>query len=224
MKTIIEKYNEINTNNFDEKIKEVEALRSELDYNFLVEELNGIISSIENGANRTTEIVRSLRNFSRLDESDLMLADINEGIESTLVLLRSEYTGIEIRKELGNLPKIECYPGKLNQVFLNLLNNAIHAVNDKKDSENKKVIEIRTFSEDETIGISIKDNGIGMNKDTQNKIFDPFFTTKEVGKGTGLGLSIVYRIIENHHGTIHVESEENNGTIFTLNLPKHQKQ
>lgn len=224
LKTIIEKYGEINSTNVNEKLEEIETLKKELDYHFLTQELETIISSIENGANRTTEIVRSLRNFSRLDESDLMLADINEGIESTLILLQSEYKGIEIKKELGELPKVECYPGKLNQVFLNILNNAIHAVRDRKNQDEKGTITISTSVINDKISVSIKDNGVGMNKETQNKIFDPFFTTKEVGKGTGLGLSIVYRIIENHQGTIIVESEENKGTIFTLNLPKHQKQ
>jgi signal transduction histidine kinase len=141
-----------------------------------------------------------------------------------LVLLRSEYSGIEIIKELAELPKIECYPGKLNQVFLNILNNAIHAVRDRKNQDEKGTITISTSVINDKISVSIKDNGVGMNKETQNKIFNPFFTTKDVGKGTGLGLSIVYRIIESHNGTIKVESEENIGTTFTLNLPKHQNQ
>ena len=224
LKKIIDKYNEINATNVNEKLKEIESLKKELDYNFLTHELETIITSIENGANRTTEIVRSLKNFSRLDESDLILADINEGIESTLILLKSEFSDIEVKKELAELPKIECYPGKLNQVFLNILNNAIHAVRDRKNQDEKGKITITTFETNSAISISVKDNGIGINNDLLDKIFDPFFTTKEVGKGTGLGLSIVYRIIENHKGNIKVESIENIGTTFTLNIPKHQKQ
>jgi len=224
LKTIIDKYGEINSTNVNEKLKEIETLKQELDYNFLTQELETIISSIENGANRTTEIVRSLRNFSRLDEGDLIPADINEGIESALVLLRSEYSGIEIIKELAELPKIECYPGKLNQVFLNILNNAIQAIKGRKNQTEKGKIIVSTSVDQDNINISIKDNGNGISKDIIDKIFNPFFTTKDVGKGTGLGLSIVYRIIESHNGTIKVESEENIGTTFTLNLPKHQNQ
>ncbi len=224
LKTLIDKYSEIDSTNVTEKLKEIEALKKQLDYSFLTQELESIISSIENGANRTTEIVRSLRNFSRLDESDLIAADINEGIESALVLLRSEYAGIKIIKELAALPKIECYPGKLNQVFLNILNNAIQAIKGRKNQTVKGMITIATSEINDDISISIKDNGEGISKDIMDKIFNPFFTTKDVGKGTGLGLSIVYRIIESHNGTIKVESEENIGTTFTLILPKHQKQ
>lgn len=224
LKTIIDKYSEITeTSNIAEKLAEINALKNKLDYNFLTEELDGIISSIENGANRTTEIVRSLRNFSRLDEDDLIPTDINEGIESALVLLKSECTGIEIVKNLNPLPKIECYPGKLNQVFLNLLNNAVFAVRDNLENTKTGKIVITTSAENETIVIKITDNGIGIKQEIIDRIFEPFFTTKEVGKGTGLGLSIVYRIIEAHHGQIKVDSKINEGTTFTLTLPKHQK-
>ena len=224
LKSIINKYEEINeSGNLNTKLIEVTNLKQQLDYEFLKTELDGIISSIENGANRTTEIVKSLRNFSRLDESDLMFADMNEGINSALVLLRSEYAGIEINKNLGELPMIECYPGKLNQVFLNLLNNAIYAVQNNTFRESIGKIDIKTLKENEVIKIIITDNGMGIKDEFLEKIFDPFFTTKEVGKGTGLGLSIVYRIIESHHGKIEVTSKINEGTTFTIRLPIHQK-
>lgn len=232
LKSIINKYEEINeSTNLKTKLIEVTNLKQQLDYEFLKTELDGIIGSIENGANRTTEIVKSLRNFSRLDESDLLFANINEGIDSALVLLRSEYAGIEINKNLGELPKIECYPGKLNQVFLNLLNNAIYAVRNNKFRESVGKIEVKTFEENGVIKIVISDNGIGIKQEFLEKIFDPFFTTKDVGKGTGLGLSIVYRIIESHHGKIEVNSkisacagsDGNEGTTFIISLPIHQK-
>ena len=224
LKSIINKYEEINeSGNLNAKLIEVTNLKQQLDYEFIKTELDGIISSIENGANRTTEIVKSLRNFSRLDESDLMFADMNEGINSALVLLRSEYAEIEINKNLGELPMIECYPGKLNQVFLNLLNNAIYAVQNNTFRESIGKIDIKTLKENEVIKIIITDNGIGIKDEFLEKIFDPFFTTKEVGKGTGLGLSIVYRIIESHHGKIEVTSKINEGTTFTIRLPIHQK-
>lgn len=222
LNTIISKYEEINASNLTEKLKEITSLKQALDYDFLKTELVTIINGIENGANRTTEIVKSLRNFSRLDEDDLILADINEGILSTLVLLKSTSSEIQIIKNLNTLPKIECYPGKLNQVFLNILNNAIQAIQSNIQHIEKGSLRISTIDEPDYIKIIISDNGCGINEEIKDKIFDPFFTTKEVGKGTGLGLSIVYRIIENHRGKIAVRSKLNEGTTFTISLPKKQ--
>lgn len=220
---IISKYEEVDdSSNLSAKLKEIDQLKSELDYNFLKDELKTIINSIENGAFRTHEIVRSLRTFSRLDEGDLMFADINEGITSTITLLKSKLSGIEVITKLEKLPKIECYLGKLNQVFMNLINNAIDAVNENKTHIKKGIITVETIEEETNIKISISDNGSGIPDEIKEKIFDPFFTTKEVGKGTGLGLSIVYRIINNHKGTIGVTSEKNQGTIFIITIPKNR--
>lgn len=222
LKSIILKYEEIDTpKNLNEKLKEIELLKEELDYEFLKEELNSIINGIEIGAKRTTEIVKGLRNFSRLDENDFLVADLNEGIKSTLAILKSETTDIDINIHLTPNCEIECYPGKLNQVFLNIINNAIHAVN--KSNINKGLINISTEKTNGNVLIKITDNGIGITDDIKNKIFDPFFTTKKVGEGTGLGLSIVYRIIENHKGTIEVASEINKGTTFIIKLPTKQE-
>ncbi len=220
---IISKYEEVDdSSNISAKLKEIDQLKSELDYNFLKDELKTIINSIENGAFRTHEIVRSLRTFSRLDEGDLMFADINEGITSTLTLLKSKLSGIEVITKLEKLPKIECYLGKLNQVFMNLVSNAIDAIDENKAYIKKGIITIETIEEETNIKISISDNGTGIPNEIKEKIFDPFFTTKEVGKGTGLGLSIVYRIINNHKGTIGVTSEKNQGTIFIISIPKNR--
>ena len=218
--SIIDKYNELtHAPQLKNQLAEIENYKNQIDYEYLKSELNTIINGIENGAKRTTEIVNSLRNFSRLDESDLMMADINEGITSTLALLKSNCSTINIVQKLAPLPKIECYPGKLNQVFMNILNNAIHAIEDNSNLE-KGEIHIETIDENDFVKIIINDNGTGIEDKYKEKIFDPFFTTKEVGKGTGLGLSIVYSIIKNHNGKIEVVSESNKGTTFIITLPK----
>jgi signal transduction histidine kinase len=204
------------------KLHEIKELKKQIDLDYIKEEINTLLNGIDEGAARTAEIVKGLRNFSRLDESDLKLTDLNEGIISTLTLLKSDINGkIDIVKELGNIPKIECYPGKLNQVFMNILNNAIHAI--RTGNQQNGVITISTSDEQNNVIIKIKDNGPGIPDAVKNKIFEPFFTTKEIGQGVGLGLSIVYNIIEAHQGEITVESQPGKGTEFTIILPKSQK-
>ncbi len=223
LNTIINKYEELtDSSDFNDKLIEIEKLKKELDYNYLKDELNTIVNGIENGASRTSEIVKSLRNFSRLDEDDLIFADVNEGITSTLTLLKSKLSNIEIIKKLAPLPIIECYLGKLNQVFMNILNNAIYAVEHHPTRVEKGSIKVTTIDDTDFIKIIITDNGIGIKEEVKNKIFDPFFTTKDVGEGTGLGLSIVYRIINKHNGKIEVVSKPNLGTTFTIHIPKKQ--
>lgn len=223
IESIIKKYEEINvSDNLEEKLKEVEALKQEIDYEYIKAELETIINSIQDGAERTKEIVSSLRNFSRLDEIDLQKADINEGIESTLVLLKNKLNGITLSKDLGKLPIIECYPSKLNQAFMNVIDNAIGAVKEKNLKSGKGSIEIKTHFDDDFIYINIKDNGVGIDEKIKEKIFEPFFTTKDVGKGTGLGLSIVYSIIESHKGDIIVNSKKNEGSEFIIKIPNRR--
>lgn len=223
LKTIIDKYEEIDSSsNIIEKLNEINNLKQKLDYEFLKTELNTIINGIETGAKRTAEIVKGLRNFSRLDEDAIMLADINEGIESTLAILKNTSFEIDVLTNLNPIPKIECYPGKLNQVFLNVINNAIQAAKENTSRVENGKVEITTFFELNIIKILISDNGIGMTDEVKAKIFEPFFTTKKIGDGTGLGLSIVYRIIENHKGKIEVNSIINKGTTFTITLPIKQ--
>ncbi|MCB9363049.1 MAG: GHKL domain-containing protein [Flavobacteriales bacterium] len=224
LKTIIKKYEEINSSsNINEKLNEINTLKQELDYEFLKTELNTIINGIETGAKRTAEIVKGLKTFSRLDENDLTLANINEGIESTLTILKSTSFDVDLLLNLNPLPEIECFPGKLNQVFLNVINNAIQATKENTTRPGKGKVEVTTLSEAKTIKILISDNGYGMTEETKAKIFEPFFTTKKIGEGTGLGLSIVYRIIENHKGKIEVNSIINRGTTFTITLPIKQQ-
>lgn len=163
---------------------------------------------------RIGEIVKSLKNFSRLDQSEFQLADIHEGIESTLTLVSHELKNkVEVNKAFGKIPKIKCYPNQLNQVFMNLLVNTAQAIQDKGE------LTISTRAEDKNIVISLTDTGKGIPPENLPKIFDPGFTTKGVGVGTGLGLAISYSIIEKHGGEISVESEPGNGTTFTIRLP-----
>ena len=168
------------------------------------------------GIERIQDLVSSLKNFSRLDEAAFKQIDLNENIESTLKiaahLIREK--GIKVEKDFGTLPEIPAYPAQLNQVFLNLLTNAVQAI-----THDKGKIKITTRKEGEHVVVKVSDNGTGILPEHLNKIFEPFFTTKEVGKGTGLGLSIVYKIIEKHGGKISVESEVGKGSTFTVLLP-----
>lgn len=182
----------------------------------LKEDAFAMLSDIETGVDRVTEIVLGLRNFSRSDGEQRMPDNLHNNINNTLVILHSKYgERIEIIKNFDeSIKKINCYPGQMSQVFMNIIGNSIDAI------EGKGSITIATKNLDSQVQISIKDTGIGIPKEVQAKIFDPFFTTKDVGEGTGLGLSIVHGIIEKHGGTIDVYSEKNDGTEFVINLPQ----
>jgi signal transduction histidine kinase len=207
-----------------ESKKELKNLEEDLELDYLIEEVEQLLHGIEDGAKRTVEIVRGLRLFSRVDEQDVKKVDIHDGLDSTLILLSSSMQGrIKITKEYGELPLVECLAGKLNQVFMNIINNAIHALLDSHKVITNPEITIRTVQQGEYVKIDIQDNGPGMPDHVKEKIFEPFFTTKEVGKGTGLGLSIVYTVIENHHGRLEVNSKLDEGTIFAIILPVNQK-
>ncbi|HLO85113.1 MAG TPA: ATP-binding protein [Nostocaceae cyanobacterium] len=187
---------------------------------FIIEDLQKILSSMNIGTERICEIVLSLRNFSRLDEAEKKAVNIHEGIESTLLILNHRIKqGIKVIKEYGELPHVECYPAKLNQVFMNILSNAIDALNEQEKQTEKYIwIQTDVFNA-ERVRIKIRDNGPGISPEIQNKIFDPFFTTKPVNKGTGLGLAITYQIIEKHQGTIQVSSHPELGTEFMIEIP-----
>ncbi|MFP4008530.1 MAG: sensor histidine kinase, partial [Spirulinaceae cyanobacterium] len=187
------------------------------------------LASMQIGAERIRQIVLSLRNFSRLDQAEMKPVDIHEGIDSTLLILhnrikaKSSRREVEIVKNYGDLPKIECYAGQLNQVFMNLLSNSIDALEPQAlDAEAPiPTIHIHTaLLEGDWVEIKIGDNGPGMTEKTLNHIFDPFFTTKPVGKGTGLGLSISYQIVvDKHRGKINCTSTPREGTEFTILIP-----
>lgn len=217
IRQVLDIYHKVTSANVKEKLKEIEELKVKVEYKEAIREINKLIESIKNGTNRTTEIVRGLRTFSRLDEDILKMADIHEGLDSTLILLHNKYKNrIEIIRNYGNIPLIECYPGQLNQVFMNILSNAVDAIDEKG------TITISTSISDRFIQVSIKDTGQGIPENIREKIFDPFFTTKGVGKGTGLGLSITQSIIEKHKGSINVKSEKEKGTEFIITLPVKQ--
>jgi len=216
---VLNRYDEIKDDkDLSEKLQEIGDLKKKLDTDYLIQEIGLLLRGIDEGAVRTSEIVKGLQNFSRLDEDGLKMANIHTGIDATLLLLNSTLDGkkIKVIKEYGNFGEVECYPGKLNQVFMNILNNAIQAID---ESSEKKEIRIKTSIEKGTLRISIKDTGPGMNEETRNRVFEPFFTTKNVGEGSGLGLSIVYGIIEKHKGKIEVESAPGKGTEFIILLP-----
>lgn len=226
---------------YPDPVPEIEEEIEALELDFLIEDLHKLLASMQGGADRIRQIVLNLRNFSRLDESDMKLVDLHEGINSTLQFLESRLTAkpggrkIEIIKEYGNLPKVECYPSQLNQVFLNILANAIDAFSpnnykDEKGSSNKIAIRTELLTESakeilsDKVVIQITDNGMGIAEDVKSRIFDPFFTTKPVGQGTGLGLSISYQIVvEKHGGRLECFSELGKGTEFRIEIPVRQK-
>ncbi|MBD2386368.1 ATP-binding protein [Cylindrospermum sp. FACHB-282] len=209
-----------------------------IELDFIIEDLPKLLSSMMVGANRIHEIVLSLRNFSRLDEAEFKSVDIHEGIDNTLIILQNrlkyqpDRPEIKVFKEYGNLPLVECYAGQLNQVFMNILANAIDALSESYQlsvicfdfapvTPKPLTIHIRTeVTDDNHIIIHIIDNGPGIPESIQKRLFDPFFTTKSVGKGTGLGLSISYQIIvEKHGGQLNCISTQGKGAEFIIKIP-----
>jgi len=216
------------------KFNEILELKNQIQFEELKEDLHQLVKDIRYGAHRTSEIVKGLRTFSRLDEVELRWADLHENIVATLVILRPQYKDhIEIIRNFDeNISQIECFPGKLNQVFTNIIANAIQAIDEKREKEeiktpqkDKIIISTQKLSKEdsplniETAKVSIQDSGKGMSEETRQKIFEPFFTTKGVGKGTGLGLSISFGLIEKHQGKMEVESTIGEGTTFLIYLP-----
>lgn len=220
---VVEKYEQIeNGENVDQVLKEINELKEEMHYAEVKEFILGLMDDIRLGADRTSEIIVGLRSFSRLNEAEQKYANIHEGLDATLVLLRSKTKNqIEVIKDYDeNLPSINCNPGQLNQVFMNIITNAIEAIEMNEDAD-KREIRITTRDKDETcIEINIKDTGMGITKEAGENIFEPFFTTKDVGKGTGLGLSISFGIIEKHKGKIEMKSGKGQGAEFIITLPK----
>jgi hypothetical protein len=204
----------------EEKQKLIEEQKEELDYDYLKIEISQLLKGIQEGASRTSEIVRGLRVFSRLDEEDLKKADINDGLDSTLIVINNLLSNkIKLERVYSKIPLIDCYPGKLNQVFLNIISNAIFAINKKFNGKEGGILTISTTSNERSVFVKIKDNGMGMDELTKKKIFEPFFTTKDVGEGTGLGMSIAYNIIRRHQGEIEINSTPGEGSEFILELP-----
>ena len=204
-----------------ELLKEAQQYKKKIDPDFVKDEILSLLDGIEDGATRTSEIVQSLRTFSRMDELVLKPTNINTAILNTLILLRSSIPYyIEVRPILNKLEPLNCYSGKINQVLVNLINNSIQAIKAKNEHQNESIL-ITTRDEGNYIAIEIADTGVGISGNIKQRIFEPFFTTKDVGEGTGLGLSIVFGIIEKHKGSIEVDSIPDKGATFTVRLPKN---
>ncbi len=227
---------ELYQTHYPDPVEDITHFADEIDLEFLLQDLDKMLSSMKVGTERIQKIVLSLRNFSRLDEAELKPVDIHEGLENTLMILhnrlksKGEQSGIEVMTSFGELPKIECYAGPLNQVFMNLLSNAIDALEEQPEprqiwitTETDTVISSTGDAASETmdvVRIRIRDNGQGIPPEHKDHLFDPFFTTKPVGKGTGLGLSISYQIIvERHSGTLTCVSEPGQGAEFIIEIP-----
>ena len=204
--------------NAAEKLTEIEKQKDVNGIENYFDEVHTILNNIDNGVSRTIEIIKSLHSFTRTDDKEFQVININENIDSTLVLLHNQYKNrIEIVKNYGDLPAVQCYPGKLNQVFMNLLMNGIQAI----QSEGKITITTRCKNKN-MIKLIFSDTGCGIPEESIDMIFEPFFTTKEIGKGTGLGLSIATNIIRQHNGEIKVKSTVNKGSDFTITIPVKQ--
>ncbi|MEO0541554.1 MAG: ATP-binding protein, partial [Cyanobacteria bacterium P01_A01_bin.105] len=202
-----------------------------LELDFVETDLPKVIDSMAVGAQRIQEIVKGLRVFSRTDEVDIKRVDLHEGLNSTLMILGHRLkahegrAAIQVELDYGNLPLVECYPGPLNQVFMNLLNNALDALDAlgalSEETHPAPTVTIRTMARPDSIQVEIEDNGAGMSEAVRSQIFNPFFTTKPIGQGTGLGLSISHSIVtERHGGQIRCTSAPGQGTTFTLQLPR----
>jgi signal transduction histidine kinase len=192
------------------------AIKQDINYDTMLNELESMIGDCRDGATRIRDILQNLRTFSRLDEAEFKEIDIHEGIDATVRML-SRYFGsgnIALIRDYGELPNIEGYSGQLNQVWMNLLANAAHALGSGGGE-----IRVTTRANEGTVEVSVADTGTGISPEHLEHIFDPFFTTKPVGEGTGLGLSISFSIVERHGGRIEVQTEKAKGTTFTVSLP-----
>ena len=197
---------------------EINQFIAGIDLEFIQQDLPKILASMRLGTERIRDLVLSLRNFSRLDEAEVKNVDIHEGLRSTLLILNHRLQGkVQVIENFGKLPLIDCYPSQLNQVFMNIIGNAIDSF---LTTQSDRQITINTKQlAHQQIQVRIRDNGSGIPSEVQSRIFDPFFTTKPIGQGTGLGLAISYQIIEKHKGTIKLNSQMDYGTEFVINLP-----
>jgi len=197
----------------------LKALREKMELSFLKEDIPALMSESKDGITRVRNIVQNLKDFSRVDTSqEWVMADLHHGLDSTLNIVNNEIKyKADVVKSYGQIPDIECLPSELNQVFMNLLVNAAHAIHSERG-----VISLRTGLDNEAVWVEVQDNGSGIEKENIGRIFDPFFTTKPVGKGTGLGLSLSYGIVKKHLGQIDVSSEPGKGTTFRVTLPLRQ--
>ena len=220
--SVIKKYEAVDTSkNVEEQFIEINAYKKQIDLDYINEEIKTLLTGIKDGAHRTAEIVSNLKNFARIDEANIKYANLNDGLQSTLMLVKNTFpTDFILNKDFGNIPEIECTPGKINQVFMNIITNGLQSITERQSSTpGTGILTIQTSSEDGHVKVSIKDNGTGIKDSVREKIFEPFYTTKPVGQGTGLGMSIVKGIIDSHNGTIEVVSNFGDGAEFIITLP-----
>jgi len=206
----------------EQLLGEIKEAEETADLQYLDEHVPGAFERCIDGLSRISSIVGAMREFAHPDQREKSSADLNQAIRATLTIAKNEYKYVaDVEIELGELPPVSCYVGHLNQVFLNLLVNAAHAISDVVgDTSAKGVIRVRTAHDGDTARIEIEDTGCGISAAVQDRIFDPFFTTKEVGKGSGQGLAIARSIIvDEHNGLLTCESEEGKGTKFIIRLP-----
>lgn len=212
-----------------DKLRQMETAGNQPGQTQLFESMDSLLALNKLAASRIQDIVKNLRNFARLDESELKTVDLRDGIESTILLVQSSLPAhIELIRRYGpNVPEVQCYPGLLNQVFMNLIVNASHAIQDKTENGagesalNTITIETSYDESSQLVTIAVRDTGKGIPKDNLTKVFDPGFTTKGAGVGTGLGLALCYRIVEKHQGRIYLHSVVNEGTSFFVEIPSH---
>jgi signal transduction histidine kinase len=221
---------------YPQPVKPIQDELEEIDLDFLIKDFPKLLKSMKVGADRINQIVLSLRNFSRHDEAEMAAVDIHEGIDNTLMILQSRFKAkgknpeIKVIKEYAALPLVECYAGQLNQVFMNLISNAIDAlesdgVGNFGDTQTPSITICTEAKDNNQVVIRIIDNGVGMTEEVQQKLFNPFFTTKPIGKGTGLGLSISYQIVvEKHGGELQCFSTPGYGTQFIIDIPLRHTQ
>lgn len=204
----------------------IQAAMAEIDLQFVQDDFHQAIGSMGKGADRISSIVKSLRNFARLDEADQKEVDLHEGIDSTLMLLDYRLGNqFKVNRQFGDLPKVQCYPAQLNQVFMHLINNAIDAIQTQREQNAHLIPQITittTQISEQEVELQIHDNGVGIPAALKDQIFNPFFTTKSVDTGKGLGLAICYRVIHTHHGEIEIESVPGESTTAIVRLPIHQ--
>jgi len=197
-----------------EQLKRIVDLENEVDLEFVLKDIFDLIDESKEGTERIKKIVQDLKDFAHPGQDKPKFADINQNIDSTVNVVWNELKyKADVIKDYGDLPRVQCYPQLLNQVFMNLLINAVQSI------EKRGEINIKTRADNGYVEIKISDTGSGIPKENLNRIFDPFFTTKDVGKGTGLGLNVAYNIIKKHHGKIDVNTGLGKGTTFTIKIP-----
>jgi two-component system, NtrC family, sensor kinase len=199
---------------------ESQAVLDEVNLDYVLQDSSQALGSMRKGADRISMIVKSLRNFARLDQAEQKEVDLHEGLDSTILLLQHRLgSTIQVECQYGQLPLVQCYPAQLNQVFMHVLNNAIDALKQDEHQPDRKILVMTTVLEGDRVQIQIQDNGPGIPLEIQEKIFDPFFTTKPVDEGRGLGLSVSYRTIQEHLGQINLVSPPGQGACFVIELP-----